>query len=439
MLKRFFFLQFHYLADLNLIPNPMRKTLCLVALTFLISNFLSAQNKLSIQGQRLYDAKNYALAGSYFARAAAEDEFAPTKQGDYYNAACSYALAGKTDSAMLLLRLAVKYGYDNAAHIREDSDLASLHGRADWPAFAAALHARVKSTGDPLKAQLITSDVRNFWRAYDLAKKDTAHRLDIYEKYYTDQGTPGLQEYFQFKVGSMQAFIKGHDQHPKFYASIRKNTMHVEAQKPQMLASFVKFKELYPEAQFPDLYFIIGAFSSGGGSGYNGLLIGLDMRVRTPDIPTGELSLWQRNNFTDLSALPHTVAHELIHFNQGGMAGDTTLLHAVLVEGMADFIGELISGKTSNERLHAWAKGREKQIWADFEKELYLNRARNWIANSDQETADKPADLGYWVGYQICKAYYDKSTDKKQAIAEMLHIKDYRYFYEQSGAGERLK
>jgi uncharacterized protein YjaZ len=62
-----------------------------------------------------------------------------------------------------------------------------------------------------------------------------------------------------------------------------------------------------------------------------------------------------------------------------------------------------------------------------------LKRAYNWIANSNQETVDHPADLGYWVGYQICKAYYNKSADKKKAVEDMLNIKDYKGFYDKSG------
>lgn len=90
------------------------------------------------------------------------------------------------------------------------------------------------------------------------------------------------------------------------------------------------------------------------------------------------------------------------------MAGNTTWLRTYILEGMADFLGELISGKTANEQLHIFAKGKEKIIWKNFKKEMYLNRSDKWIANSEQETADKPADLGYWAGFQICKAYYSE-------------------------------
>jgi len=67
---------------------------------------------------------------------------------------------------------------------------------------------------------------------------------------------------------------------------------------------------------------------------------------------------------------------------------------------------------------------------------MYLNRYSNWIANGDQESAEKPADLGYYVGYEICKAYYDKATDKKQAIKDIFTIRDYKAFLEKSGYDE---
>lgn len=398
------------------------------------------QKSLSSKGDSLYEAKNFIQAGNCYLQSAKQVEFKAAATNDYYNAACCYALSGKADSAMIILKLAINSGYKNAAHLVTDSDLNSLHQMPEWRPLLSSVEKQPKGfTNDPLKAKLVTNDIKNFWAAYDRAQKDTANRRSIYKQYYIDPGSVGLQDYFAIKVVHMKNFVRGHDKKSKFYAAIRKNTYTVDKQKPQMTASFVKLKELYPAAKFPDVYFVIGAFSSGGTSTDNGLLIGLDQAVRTDDIPVNELSLWENNNFGKLDYIPNLVAHELIHFNQDGMlGGDTTLLRAVLVEGMADFLGELISGHTANERLHVWAKGREKQIWADFEKEIYLKRAYNWIANSNQETVDKPADLGYWVGYQICKGYYDNSTDKKQAIYDMLNIKDYKAFYEKSGTSKKF-
>lgn len=363
-------------------------------------------------------------------------EFRRAAASAYYNAACCYALTGNSDSAFACLKLAQQNGWSNREHLLRDTDLTSLHENRKWKKLLRSMKPVQTWSGDPRQAVLVTTDITNFWDAFDRAQKDTANRLSIYKQYYIDKGSDGLHDYFGLKVGNMKSFVAGHDRRARFYDAIRRNTLTVEAQKPQMMQSFANLKDIYPDARFPPVYFVIGNYTSGGTVSERGLLIGTDQYMRTPDIPVDELSLWEKNNFGALESLPHLIAHELIHFQQFNLAKDTTLLSAALREGMCDFIGELISGKTANTRLQEFAKGREKQIWEDFKKEMWLNRASNWIANSNQETPDKPADLGYWIGHMICKSYYDRATDKKQAIKDILNIKDYKAFYEKSGADE---
>jgi hypothetical protein len=131
---------------------------------------------------------------------------------------------------------------------------------------------------------------------------------------------------------------------------------------------------------------------------------------------------------------PNLLAHELVHFQQTYVPDEHILLQAVLKEGMADFIGEMISGKTADERLFRWAKGREMQLWRDFTNDMYQDKVNDWMADSNEKTQDKPADIGCWIGYQICQAYYENSKNKQQAIYDMLHIKNYKAFYEKSNA-----
>lgn len=413
--------------------------------TLWVTASASAQSyrDLVYRADSAYNAKAFVLAGPRYLAAAQRADFDFERKRLYYDAACCHALSGKPEDAFRYLDLAIRrYGYARKDNLLADPDLTSLHKDPRWKTLVAAIRTAPSFSGDPKQARLVTTDVQNFWRAYDLAERtakgDTARRQQIYRDTYFEKASPGLQDYYAYKIHSIDAFVQTHDKLPRFYAAIRPNTLQVEKQKPQMMQSFANFKEIYSEAKFPPVYFVIGRFSSGGTASNNGLILGLDQDCRTPNVPTDELSLWQRNNFTDLKALPHVVAHELIHFQQAGLAADTTLLRAVLVEGMADFLGELISGKVANPRLAVYAKGREKQIWADFKKEMHLDRARNWIANGGQETADKPADLGYWVGYFVCKAYYDQASDKKKAVYEMLNIKDYRAFLAKSGLEKRM-
>lgn len=420
----------------------MRSVFTALPLICIATTFVRAQsfNDTRWKADSSYNAKSFAIAGPLYVQAGQLAEFPFQRKRVYYDAGCCYSLTGQPEKAFKYLTMAVKtYGYDNLTNIANDPDLKSLHSDKRWKPLVGSIIRPIKGAGnDPYQAHFVTTDVHNFWKAYDQAQRDTVHWEQIYRDLYLAKATPGLQDYYEYKIRTVDRFVKGHDKLSHFYASIRSNTLKVDDLKKQMLDSFVKFNALYPGATFPNVYFVIGAFSSGGTSTNNGLIIGLDQNCRTPDVATQELTLWQKNNFTNLKDLPNTVAHELIHFQQNHLAQDTTLLRGALVEGMADFLGELISGKTANSRLAVYAKGREKQIWADFKKEMYLNKVSNWIANSDQETADKPADLGYWVGYQICKAYYDEADDKKQAVYDILHITDYRQFLQKSKLDEKM-
>lgn len=55
--------------------------------------------------------------------------------GTQYNLACLYALEGKRDEAIECLEECVELGFDNAAWIAEDPDLASLHGDGRYEAL----------------------------------------------------------------------------------------------------------------------------------------------------------------------------------------------------------------------------------------------------------------------------------------------------------------
>jgi len=57
----------------------------------------------------------------------------------HYNMACSLALLGRSDEAIRVLRRALKCGYEDRDHMRQDPDLASLH---KLPAFKKLLEKK---------------------------------------------------------------------------------------------------------------------------------------------------------------------------------------------------------------------------------------------------------------------------------------------------------
>src|SRR5688572_20004243 len=103
---------------------------------------------------------------------------------------------------------------------------------------------------DPKSVKFVTSDIGNFWRAYDLAAKETekAKRAQIFQTEYLDKGSPGLRDFLALRIKSAQNLVAAIDMMPKYYASIRPSTLSVAKMEKRMRAAFGKFKSLYPDA-----------------------------------------------------------------------------------------------------------------------------------------------------------------------------------------------
>jgi len=161
-----------------------------------------------------------------------------------------------------------------------------------------------------------------------------------------------------------------------------------------------------------------------------GLIIGAEMHAKQANSDLSNFNNWEQKVVRNFSNLPLITMHELVHIQQNN--NYQNLLGHAIFEGAADFISSLICGTHINQHVHDWANGHENEVWADFTKEMYGENSSNWIGNADR-AKDKPADLGYYVGFKICESYYEKQVDKKKAVKDILTIKDWEEFYTQSG------
>ncbi|HJP92421.1 MAG TPA: hypothetical protein VJ875_10725 [Pyrinomonadaceae bacterium] len=293
---------------------------------------------------------------------------------------------------------------------------------------------------DPATVKFVTSDIDNFWRAYDLAAKETdkTKRIVIFQTEYLDKGSPGLKDFLRLRIKSAENLVSTIDRMPKYYASIRPQTLQVQRMEKRMRGAFEKFKSIYPAAVFPDVYFLIGVTNSGGTTGPSGLLIGTEMYGKTAKTPMDELSDWLRVVLSTVDNVPVIVAHESCHYNQhyNSAPNQRHLLGKSLQEGACDMIGELISGGNINDHLKTYGRTHDAEIWRDFERDMYKPDYSNWIYNATT-AKDRPADLGYYVGYMITRAYYSNAKDKRQAVYDILSIQDARAFYEASGVRKK--
>lgn len=290
-----------------------------------------------------------------------------------------------------------------------------------------------KLNRDPETVKFVTSDIDNFWHAYDLAAKetDTDKKVAVYQSEYLDKGSDGLKDFLRLRIRSAKNLVAVIDKMPGYYASIRPTTLQIAGMEKKMRASFRKFKKAYPDAVFPDVYFLVGVASSGGTTGPSGLLIGSEMYGRTSNTPQNELSPWLKMVLGTTEKLPAIVAHESCHYNQS-YDEPRTLLGKSIQEGTCDFISELVAGGNINAAQKTYGDAHQSDLWRQFRTEMNGNDFRNWLYNGSSST-DRPADLGYYMGYRIVGSYYRRTKDKKQALRDILNIKDIPQFLTASG------
>lgn len=302
-------------------------------------------------------------------------------------------------------------------------------GSGSGSASASATPSASALTRGPADARLVTEDIERFWEAYDAAGADM--RAEVFQQAYLAKASPGLKDFVELRIGNAQKLADTVRRHRGYYAAARASTLRVRSLEPQFRAAMDRLSELYPDATFPDVYFVVGRLSSGGTTSDRGLLIGVEMCALTSDAPGDELDEWLRSVLRPVDALPYIVAHELVHFQQPNRE-PKSLLEASLREGTADFIGELISGHHINEHVHAWANPREAELWREFRERMHGTDMNGWLFGG-AETKGRPADLGYWMGYRIVRAYYERTPDKQQAIRDILSIGDADAFLAASG------
>jgi hypothetical protein len=392
---------------------------------------------LQSQAMKAYQEKHFLESAHLF-----DEAFAAglNRAEDAYNAACSYALTGDAPKALAYLDRSIQLGFRDPDQMKADPDLIALRthvqfsqlmdrAQANQVAYDAAHH-------DPDRAAIVTSDIDLFWTAYQ-KMQSSPHPEEILEDDYLRRGSPGLQDFIFARIHSAADLLQAIQASPKYYAAIQPGTQRIKDFAPQMHASFRKLQQIYPAATFPDIYFLIGRLNTAGTTAPSGLLIGADMFGRGPNVPMNELTDWHRMAIKSSDAIPYVVAHELIHYQQHTPSTDT-LLSAAIQEGSADFLGELISGSFMNQAQYKYGIAHEAELWQQFSREMHGKDTSHWLYEG-KTVNGRPADMAYFEGYRIAQAFYERATDKKKAVRDILNFQDPDIFLSESGYATQQK
>lgn len=284
----------------------------------------------------------------------------------------------------------------------------------------------------PVAPRLITEDLDRFWAVWDASGgKPDATAL---QKAYFDPGSQGLKDFLELRIQSAEALAKNIAAHPAYYAGLRRTTAALPAATGDIVAALERMRALYPKGSLPPVYFVIGAMNSGGTTSDAGLLIGVDMYGKHADTDLTGFGQWHRTVLAGPEMLPAIVVHELVHSLQPPERGSQSLLEGSLREGVADLLAERAYGKHINAAAHAWGRANECTLWNEFTPRMGGSDYKGFLYGG--QAADRPADLGYFIGYRIAEAYlarHGAGVDEKKGIAALLETRDARKILKASG------
>lgn len=256
----------------------------------------------------------------------------------------------------------------------------------------------------------ITTDLDNFWQAYDSIRQtnDTAEQVDFIKRLYLNKATEGLQAFMRNKDGLDKKWVALIKNDPVFWDSIRAKSAQLRNNLPALEGNIQYYQTIYPPLKPSNIYFIIGIRQQGGTIRNNMSLIGTEVVLLNP------------------AALPNTwlqmCMHEYTHTQQKRPDFQKIdVLTSSIREGACDFMAELILKKPFTAVYMDYGSTHEAEVLAMFKQDMFTSNNDKWVSTGNESGMPAP-DLGYFIGYKICKAYYEKAADKQQAIRDIIEL-----------------
>jgi len=271
--------------------------------------------------------------------------------------------------------------------------------------------------------QIHTADVERFFRVYDAAQGKPS--AEVLQRDYLDPGSEGLKTFARLRRVTAERIAEAIAKDPATYENARRCAGHLPKAKARLSAALTKLRRAYPETTEAPIYIVVGRSRPVGVGDASGAYVGLEA-----------LCAWTTPNPDEEDRLVYVLTHEYVHVQQSTAnpkLDEATVLGAAMVEGTAEFLTELTAGAVAYQHLSKAAAGREAEFEAGFVGDVDAKaEGSRWVYNG-QGTAERPGDLGYWIGYRIAKAYYARAKDKRAAVRDLIAMRDPKAILAASG------
>ncbi|MBD8487694.1 hypothetical protein IFO69_02925 [Echinicola sp. CAU 1574] len=276
---------------------------------------------------------------------------------------------------------------------------------------------------------IVTIDITHFWEAYDkiTSTQDPILQYKYLDSLYLQRGTEGLNAIRQVRNYTPEDYIRVINAYPKFWTSIRENTLKIDQFSSELQDGIEKFREIYPELKPAKIYFTIGAFRTGGTTLDSLVLIGSELALTDKSSVSKEFPEEEREDrrtFFDSNPIDNLVLlniHEYVHTQQKPMVHN--MLSLAIYEGVAEFVSVKAMGVPSAAPAIEFGKKNADVVREKFEKEMfYPNNRFKWLWDRGSSNEFGVRDLAYYIGYQMAENHYEKSENKKEAIKKLIEL-----------------
>lgn len=290
------------------------------------------------------------------------------------------------------------------------------------------------SDGESQGFQIISADMDRFSRMIEYWQLGNPEsNLKLLRAQYLQPASYGLNEFFRIKIRDERKFASVVESLLPHFKTLDAYTFDVTSLRPELERMFERFSAWTDDAQPLDVYFVVGRFSSAGTVTNKGILIGVEHYAWT--VPAASSA--QGYKFKAFETMSQSIAHEYIHSLQH-QAGPKTLIRAAIFEGGADFLAALATDTSlAAKESYQYGMANERAVWQRFERDMHATDVSQWIANS--KTREWPADMGYFVGYQIAKRFYENMKDKRAAFRHLTYVADPNFILLTSQYGSQFQ
>ncbi|ESQ85114.1 hypothetical protein AEAC466_05230 [Asticcacaulis sp. AC466] len=282
----------------------------------------------------------------------------------------------------------------------------------------------VAPVGQPV---IQAGDIDRFWVAYDAVRSQTDRQAKLaqFQHLYLDPATPGLRALMAARGYTPDQYIDAIENWPKFWASIRPLTGRAREAAAPLAKDLATFRAIYPDIKPASITYAIGVLRTGGTTQGNMVLIGAEIALADETVDVSELPERMRTRLgTFFATRPFTNngqnnIHEYVHTQQE--ESGESLAARVVYEGVAEFVAEQVTGHRPPLQLYVYGPAHRDAVRDQFRADMAKTDWNDWLYNNDHNIFGVP-DMGYFVGYEIARNFYERAPDKRAAIRTMIQL-----------------